>query len=474
MNICDKILINRNNNNFILEVDSGKKLFYKDLLKIKSKSPLLSARYKSNVLVVLPNSIEYIKVMLSTLSQGHVFCPIPYFSGINEVDSVVNFLQPNYIFTDRKEIQELIKKKYSRIKKNLFVSNKINNLSKFLTKKTACIYYSSGTTGNPKAVMFTHENIFFLITSIIKHFSFSKNDNQLTFLPFGHTASINYNIFPSLFLQNNLFISKSFEAINVNFFSILKKYSITYTQVVPTIIFLLNKMNLKKEKLNKLKFIGCGSSVLPLPSQKKFINKYNIKLSNLYGLSETGPTHFDNPLAKNWKPGSIGIPLDVNKIKIIKKVIFIKGKNIFENYFKNSKLYKLVVTNKWFNTGDLGYKKNGFFFYLDRKKDLIIKGGINIYPSEIEDIVYNLSFVEECAVIPIKNDILGEEIGIVIKVKKEYMMSKKEKTMISEITKVCSEKLSNYKIPTTFFFKRNLIKTHSKKISRSKIKNTIL
>ena len=103
-----------------------------------------------------------------------------------------------------------------------------------------------------------------------------------------------------------------------NFFNVLEEYKITYTEVVPSVLFLLNKLkvDIRKLDLSSLEFIGCGSSTLPISAQKEFIKRYKIGIGNLYGLSETGPSHIDDPRKKNWKPGSIGVPLDVNKCKI--------------------------------------------------------------------------------------------------------------------------------------------------------------
>ena len=154
---------------------------------------------------------------------------------------------------------------------------------------------------------------------------------------------------------------------------------------------MLNKLKIDVSNLNlsSLTFIGCGSSTLPLEVQKEFINQYNIGVGNLYGLSETGPTHIDDPREKNWQPGSVGVPLDVNECKVSEDgELLIKGSNVFIGYYKNQNLYEDVVIDGWFSTGDLGYRDNGRYYFSDRKKDLIIKGGINIVALEL---IYLLS-----------------------------------------------------------------------------------
>ena len=170
--------------------------------------------------------------------------PIPYFTEKNEIKKILKFIQPNIILSDGNKDLKFFKKKIininhildKKIYKKKLIRNELNDL--------ACIYYSSGTTGNPKGIMYSHENMLSLIDSINEDFKFGPEDKHLTFLPFGHTASINYNILPSLMTGSELFISKGFDKIGVNFFNILRKYKITYTQIVPSVLFILNKMNI--------------------------------------------------------------------------------------------------------------------------------------------------------------------------------------------------------------------------------------
>ncbi len=311
-----------------------------------------------------------------------------------------------------------------------------------------------------------------LISSIVRGFKFDKNDRQLAFLPFGHTASINYNILPSLFVGCDLFISKGFENLRKDFFNIISQYKITYTEIVPTVLFILNKLQINISDLNlkSLKFIGCSSSTLPLASQKEFIKLYNIGIGNLYGLSETGPTHIDDPREKNWKPGSIGLPLDVNKCMINKDgEIIIKGNNVFKGYHKNNKLFKKTVINEWFHTGDLGEYKNGKYYFIDRKKDLIIKSGINIVPMEIEEIIHQIPEVLECVVVGKKDKIHGEDIAAIV-VKNGNI---KENILKKKIKIICKKTFSSYKIPVLIEFWDSIPKTASKKLMRRKVRELI-
>ncbi len=472
--IFDYFYSNIKKNKFFYEIETKiKKSHYQIFESVKTITNN-NHFYKKKIIIILPNSIAFIEYMLSIIHSGGIFIPTPYFTSLNELRKKIKFFSPSAIVTDRADIKKDFSSKYKIIfleKKKLVTKKKLTDLSfKKKISDTCSIYYSSGTTGNPKAVMYSNQNMISLIKSINNDFKFDKNDRHLALLPFGHTASINYNILPTLMTGGELYISRGFTDIGINFFNYLDKFKITYTQVVPTIVFLLNKFNikLKKKNFDNLKFIGCGSSTLPMSSQTEFINKYKIKLSNLYGLSETGPTHIDDPQKKNWKPGTIGIPLSVNKSKIGKNgEILIKGKNVFIGYYKNKNLYnKVFDKNNWFRTGDVGNIKNKIFYFLDRSKDLIIKNGINIAPAEIEEIIYKLDFIHECCVVGIKDAIQGEDIAAYIKLKKKQ----NHKSVENKIKMCCKDHLSNYKIPKYYFFTERMPKTLSGKIIRKKVR----
>lgn len=459
---------------FIYEIETKKKKSFHHIIETIHELKNNYNFKKKKVLCVLPNSISYIEFFLAITSSGGVFIPIPYFTEKNEIKKISNFIEPSFILSDNDKNLKFFKKKIINIKnilvkktyKKKLIRNELNDL--------ACIYYSSGTTGNPKGIMYSHKNMLSLIGSINKDFKFGPKDKHLAFLPFGHTASINYNILPSLMTGSELFISKGFDKIGTNFFNILEKYKISYTQIVPSVLFILNKLNINigKKKFDNLKFIGCGSSFLPLSKQIEFINKYKIKVANLYGLSETGPTHIDDPRRKNWKPGTIGKPLSVCKFKLDKKNnILIKGNNVFNGYYKNKKLFKeSFVNKKWFITGDIGKKEKGNIFFLDRSKDLIIKNGINIVPGEIEEAIYKSKKILECCVVGIEDDIQGEEIAVAIKPNNSNM---RFNLLVDFVKKQCKQSLSNYKVPKYFYLLNNFPKTASGKIKRRIIKKKL-
>ena len=436
----------------------------------------LSQLSQEVISVVLPNSTDYLEVMLSCLMTGNIFNPIPYFTSDEELNRIFDYVEPKLLITDR-TIEglpsNLLYLSPSDVKKNSFNPDTSYRDIDIEGSDIASLYYSSGTTGSPKGVLYSHDNVHHLISSINRGFGFSKNSKHLSILPFGHTASINYNIFPCFYLKSPLVIAESFSSIAPRFFKIISQESINYVQVVPTVVYMLLKIKYKIEDLDlsSLEFVGCGSSILPLESQLEFHRKFNIKIGNLYGLSETGPTHIDDPREDNWSPGTIGIPLDVNECMISdSSEILIKGKNVFVGYYKNDKLYNQSVIDQWFYTGDVGLYRDGKYIYKDRSKDLIIKGGINIVPAEVEEILYMEKEILEAAVIGIADDVHGEEVIAAVALKDS---SEDTDVVKKRLYELLSRHLSSYKHPVDIIFLETLPKTHSGKLKRREVRNKI-
>lgn len=462
---------------FVSCLTTSSLMSYDELLdRALSTAEILDCRKQAIVSVVLPNSIDYLVALLACLLSGRVFNPIPYFTSNEELTRILSYVEPSIIITDKVDIfgsdgsvtvvtpAELNQKTLSSCK--VLPDNSPENA-------LAALYYSSGTTGNPKGVLYSHENVFELIKSIVSDFKHTSKTKHFACLPFGHTAAINYNILPAFFTKSNLLIAASFMKIAPQFFKILASEKVNYVQVVPTIILMLLKLrtDIRNLDLSSLPYIGVGSSILPLESQIAFQKQFGIRLANLYGLSETGPSHFDDPTLENWKPGSIGVPLSVNKCRLADdSEIMLKGKNIFCGYYKNESLYKEVLKDGWFHTGDFGRYENGNFFYLDRKKDLIIKGGINILPAEIEELIYQENRVLEAVVAGVPDSLQGEDIGCAITLRDN---SESPEDVIQSIKAILNQTLSRYKHPTKFIVLEMMPKTLSGKLKRADVRKIL-
>ena len=438
------------------------------------------------ITIAIPNSISSIIFYFAGLRSGVVINPCPSSLSGNELIKNIKFIQSKLLITNKVLSLDNIKINCTHV---IFDDDEelLSHLESYDDKKfirkipendAACIYYSSGTTGNSKCVMYSHKNMVALIKSIVIDFNFSEKTVHLGELPLGHTAIINYQFLPAKIAGSTMYMAENFNIIRQKHWKLISELQISYFQIVPTILFSIISTPYSTKDImsnNSLEFIGCGSAPLSKESQINFYEKFNVRVANLYGLSETGPSHFDNPSSSSWQPGSIGYPLGVNDCKIIDKdfndagigepgQIALKGENIFIGYYKNKKAYNNAFFGEYFLTGDFGYKDNdGRYYFADREKDLIIKGGVNIVPGEIEEVIFKLKNVKSVAVIGVPHKLFGEEIIAFVE-KKDASLEKED------IINVSAENLQTLKRPNKIIFVDSMPIGPSGKILKRKLR----
>jgi long-chain acyl-CoA synthetase len=232
--------------------------------------------------------------------------------------------------------------------------------------------------------------------------------------------------------------------------------------------------------LSSLKFIICGAAPLPVEVFREFEETFNCKIVEGYGLTEGTCASSVNPLPTETedkrKVGSIGIPLPGNEMKIVdekgkdvppntKGEIIIKGDNVMKEYFKNPEANSETLKNGWLYTGDIGHMDDDeFFFITDRKKDMIIRGGENIYPREIEEVLYSHPAVSLATVIGVRDKIYGE-------LPKAFIVLKENESITEEeIIEFCKQNLADFKIPKYVEFRDSLQQTPTGKIMKQPLR----
>ncbi len=444
---------------------------------------LISQKLKNQdtVSIVLKNSIEFIIIYFACMKLNLRLNPLPYYLSPDTIRASINFLKPKLIFTDNLMSIKIGRKfkycyfnNFNEFQKNIKNSESINIKYQNKIDDITMLYYSSGTTGKPKLIEYSHKAIISNQLDMIKQ-NFTKIKTvHMVLLPLSHTAALRYSLKQAVCLGSKIFICESFWKIKQNFWKTIYKNKITFIGVVPSIINYLISMQKKfNKKLSKnIDFFGCGSFSLGKNLQMEFEKKFNVKLSNLYGLSEAGLTHFDDPSDKTRKIGSIGKIIGNKKIKIINKnkeshgEIAIKAKTLFSGYYGNNSLYKKSFKNGYFLTGDLGFiDRNNYFYFLDRKKDIIIKGGINISSIEIENTILRYDNIKESAVVPITDSFFGENILAFV------TLRNKNKKFIEEILKKnLIKKLGFFKTPKEIRVIQDMPKTSNGKIKKILLK----
>lgn len=342
----------------------------------------------------------------------------------------------------------------------------------------AIIIYTSGTTGKPKGCLLTHGNVMANARQIVEWLNFAEHDRLLTIMPLFHMNAVSVTTMSALYCGGSTVVSPKFSASR--FWELISSYQITSFGSVATMlsILLATYPNGVPGRLDthRLRFAMCGSAPVPAEVLKRFEESFNCLVIEGYGLSESTCRSTFNPPDQRRRAGSCGLPIG-NEMKVVddddREVaagafgeIVLRGENILKGYYKNPDATANAFRNGWFHTGDIGYRDpDGFFYIVDRKSDMIIRGGENIYPREIDEVLYQHPATAAAAAIGIPDPLYGEEVAAFI-VLKEGMEATEE-----EIIAFCLERLADYKCPKTVRFVGEIPKGPTGKLLKRELVN---
>lgn len=334
---------------------------------------------------------------------------------------------------------------------------------------TAVILYTSGTTGKPKGAELTHANLARNASVNVQTLlGLSHEDVVMGCLPlfhsFGQTAAMNsaVHVGACLTLVPRFEAGKALEVITRDRVSVFLGVPTMYAG-------LLHHPARESADLGSLRVCVSGGAPLPVELLHGFESAFGAMILEGYGLSETSPIASFNHPDRARKPGSIGTPIQGVQMKLVNVVeevgeIAIKGHNIMRGYWANPEATAEAVRDGWFHTGDLARQDpDGYFFIVDRKKDLIIRGGLNVYPREVEEVLYEHPAVAEAAVVGMAHDTLGEEIGAAVALKPGMSATGEELSLFVK------ERLAAYKYPRRVWLVDELPKTATGKILRREV-----
>jgi len=346
-------------------------------------------------------------------------------------------------------------------------------------ESVAVLQYTGGTTGIPKGAMLTNRNLVcntYQSLSVIPGLENGK-DALLSVIPFFHvfgmTVAMNFpvKIAATMILQPKPDID--------GMMKLIKKYRPTFFPGVPTIyINILNHRDVKKVDLSPVKYCISGSAPLPVDVIEKWQKVTGGHLVEGYGLSEASPVTHLNPLFGKIKEGSIGLPMASTYAKIVdaetgtkempigqEGELIIKGPQVMKGYWNKPDETANVLRDGWLYTGDIAkMDEEGYFYIVDRKKDVIIVGGFNVYPREVEEILYQHPKVKEAAVVGAKEDVHGEIV-------KAFIVLKDGETATEqEIKDFFQGKIAKFKIPRVIEFRKELPKTMVGKVLRRELR----
>ncbi len=339
--------------------------------------------------------------------------------------------------------------------------------------------YTGGTTGVSKGVMLTHSNLSRNVQQCGAWFPDFEDTHQIVLgaLPFFHVFGLTVSM--------NLAIHQGWGHVLVPkpqpepLLETIGKYKPTFAPLVPTMyIGMLNHPNIEKTDISSIAGCFSGSAPLPVEVIREFEGKTGATIVEGYGLTESSPVTHGNPFRGKRKVGSIGLPISDTLCRIVDLEtgetdvpvgeigeLAIKGPQVMKGYWNNPGETEAVLKDGWLLTGDIAkMDEEGFFYIVDRKKDLIISGGYNVYPRDIDEVLYEHPKVQEACAIGIPHPHRGEAVKAFV------VLKPGQETTGEEILEYCSKYLAKYKLPTEVEFRDELPKTNVGKILRKELR----
>ncbi len=394
----------------------------------------------------------------------------------------------DYLPFPKNLIYPFIQKKNTGIKVNIEYNERILSFVKVLNEGVrkeievdidpkedlALLQYTGGTTGPSKGVMLTHYNLVANTTQCVSWMYKCKvgEERILAALPFFHVYGMTVVMNLSIMFYSKMVILPKFDPLDV--LKTIEKQKVTIFPGAPTMyIALLNHPQLKEFDLSSIEGCLSGSAALPVEVQNKFEELSGGKLVEGYGLTETSPVVIANFLWGKRKSGSIGVPWPDTEAAILSietgeeappneiGEVMVKGPQVMKGYWNRPEDTQATFKDDWFLTGDMGYMdEEGYFYIVDRKKDMIIAGGFNIYPREIEEVLYEHEKVQEACIVGVPDAYRGETVKAFIVPKDGQKLSEEE------LDAYCRKHLAAYKVPRLYEFREELPKTMVGKILR--------
>ncbi len=342
---------------------------------------------------------------------------------------------------------------------------------------TAVVLYTSGTTGKPKGAELTHSNLFLNCAVVVPRLlpATDSAHRALATLPLFHS-------FGQTVIQNGMIAQGGSYTLLPRFdpeqaFQLIERDRLTLFAGVPTMYFaLLHHRGDRAYDVSSLRGCMTGGAPMPVEVLYAFEEKFNVEILEGFGLSETSPVSSFNVLSKPRKPGSIGYPVWGVEMCIVSEAdqalpdgehgeICIRGHNVMKGYLGRPEANKEALRGGWFHSGDIGYRDaGGCYWIVDRKKDMILRGGFNVYPREVEEVLYQHEAIIEAAVIGVPHESLGEEVKAVVALKPDA------KVTAEELQGFCKDRLAAYKYPRLIEFRETLPKGPTGKILKRELR----
>lgn len=337
----------------------------------------------------------------------------------------------------------------------------------------AIILYTSGTTGYPKGAMLTHRNLYSNARDVSEYLTINTDDRVIATLPVFHVFALTVVVNAPLLKGATVLLAPRFSPQEI--YELAGSQKATVFAGVPTMYNFLYQHEGDISNFSSLRLAISGGAPLPVQVLYDFEKKFNVRVSEGYGLSEASPVTCFNPLDRERKAGSIGTSIvnvenkvvDVNGNEVpIGEVgeLIVRGPNVMKGYYKMPEETENAIRDGWLYTGDLAKQdEDGYFYIVDRKKDMIIVGGFNVYPREVEEVLFSHPKVIEAAVVGFPDPNLGEAVCA-------FVVLKDNTISADDLREYCAQHIVKYKVPKVIEILDELPKNSTGKILRRSLK----
>ncbi len=439
----------------------------------------LGATSSARVATLSRNRAETLILYLACVRAGAIFVPLNWRLSVNEVRQLLDDASPSLLFFDPEfELSDLDLENY-RLSELLALSQSYPDgklSARCAFDETSLLLYTSGTSGRSKGVMVTEANVFWSNVNFNLSNQVSHNSVFLCDMPLFHTAGLLTNARAPLTAGGVLLVSSGFDAGKTLARLADKELAITHYFSVPQMAQMLwNHPEFSPEKLQRLQVYATGGAPNPAAQIERFVNA-GIPMSDGFGMTESG-SNFGMPVSDRQrlidKAGSCGLPYLCLETRIVDGEgqalatdqpgeLWVRGPCVSPGYWNQPELTAQVYVDGWFCTGDIARKdQDGFFYIVDRKKDMFISGGENVYPVEVEGIIAQLDCVAEVAVVGVPDSTWGEK-GVA------FIVSTSDLD-IDKVRQHCETQLARYKIPKEFLLVDSIPRTGTGKTIKSKL-----
>ena len=450
----------------------NRKEFLQRTLELAGSFKQIGLKKGDRILISGPSTIDLAVAHMAALRFGLIVVPVNGLYQKAELEHVINDASPRAALIDHPNWKEWVQSIDQSIHVSSTTANfptgPITEIDQVEPNDPALIVYTSGTTGKPKGAILSQRNLLAGAHSVRLAWRWEENDRLLLCLPLFHMHGMGVGLHGTLLAGSSAILQDGFQAEEV--MQAINTHQTSMFFGVPTMYHRLAR-HPQVQEMSKMRLCVSGSAPLAPSLHRKLNQEAGIEVLERYGMTETVML-VSNPYLGERRSGTVGFPLPGVKMKVEEPSgeILVSGPNVFEGYWNqlgaNKEAFVDESTERWFRTGDLGkLDEDGYLKIIGRKKELIISGGYNVYPREVDDVLINHPAIEQVAVAGLPSEEWGEEVTAWI------VPTSQEKTpSLEEIREFCRQYLAAYKLPQRLVIANTLPRNALGKVLRHELR----